>query len=90
MGNEATRHHRRTSPVEGVRPLVDGHRRVVEVERTGNRWNIDTGARIPQLNRLSILELGPELRPWTFDVDEARTCQTAQVDEEERQAPGTA
>ena len=53
----------------------------------GNRWNIDTGAGIPQLNRLSILELRPELRSWTVDVDETRMCQTAQVKEEERHSP---
>ena len=88
--NEATRHHHRTHPVEGVRALVHGHRPVVEVERTGNQWNVDTRAGIPQLNRLSILEVGPELRSWTFDVDEARTCQTAQVEEEERHWPQTA
>ena len=69
--NEAARHRHHAGPVEGVRALVHGHRPVVEVERTGNRWNIDTGAGIPQLNRLSILELNaPELRTWTFDIDE--------------------
>ena len=73
-----------------MRSLVHGHRPLVEVERTGNRRNIDTGAGIPQLNRLSILELGPELRSWTFDVDETRTCQTAQVEEDERHSPETA
>ena len=56
---------------------MHGHRPVVEVERTGNRWNIDTGAGIAQLNRLSILELGAELRPWTFDVDGPRTRRMA-------------
>ena len=56
-----------------MRALVHGHGPVVEVEWTGNRWNIDTGAVIPQLNHLSILELNaPELRTWTFDVDEGR------------------
>ena len=69
--DEGTPHHRHTGAVEGVRALVHGHRPVVEVERTENRWNIDTGAGIPELNRLSVLELGPELRSWTFDVDEA-------------------
>ena len=37
MGDEGTRHHRRSSPVEGAGPPGDDHRRVVEVERTGNR-----------------------------------------------------
>ena len=90
LHNDAIRHHHRAGPVEGVRALVHGHRPLVEVERTGNRWNIDTGAGIPQLNRLSILELGPELRSWTFDVDETRTCQTAQVEEDERHSRETA
>ena len=62
----------------------------MEVKCTGNGWNIDTGASILQLNGLSILELGPELRSRTFDVNEARTCQTAQVEEEERHSPETA
>ena len=69
---------------------MHGHRPVVEVERTGNQWNVAIRAGIPQLNRLSILEVGPELRSWTFDVDEARTCQMAQVEEEERHWPQTA
>ena len=69
---------------------MHGHRPVVEVERTGNRWNIDTGAGISQLNRLSILEFGREVRSWTVDVTEARRCQTAQVKEEERHSPETA
>ena len=69
--NESMRRRDHAGPVEGVRALVHGHRPVVEVERIANRWNIDTGAGIPQLNRLSILELNaPELRTWTFDVDE--------------------
>ena len=66
-----------------------GHRAAVEVERTGNRWNTDTGAGILQLNHLSILELGPEPRSGTFDVDEARTRQTAQIEEEKRHSPET-
>ena len=48
-----------------------------------HRWNIDTGASIPQLNHPSILEFGPEVRSWTLDVDEARTSEPAQVEEEE-------
>ena len=69
MGNEATRHHRRTSPVEGVRPLVDGHRRVVEVERTGTRlrfswrlkgaWREDLGFRV-EASRLLPANDNPE------------------------------
>ena len=62
----------RARPVEGLRALVHGHRTIREVERTHNRWNVDTGAGAVALNRLSLLEInGPELRSWTFDVDEA-------------------
>ena len=87
--NDNDQHHR-TGPVKCMRARVHGHRRVVEVERTANRWNIDTGAGIPQLNRLSILEFEPELRSRTADVAEARRCQTAHVKKEERHAPETA
>ena len=61
----------RSRPVEGLRALAHGHEPVEEVERSANRWNLDTGAGIRRLNRLSLLEANaPELRSWTFDVDE--------------------
>ena len=61
----------RARPVEGLRALVHGHWPVREVENTFNRWNIDTGAGHPALNRLTLLEVNaPEIRTWTFDVDE--------------------
>ena len=61
----------RNRPVQGVRALVHGHEPVEAVERTANRWNLDTGAGIRRLNRLSLLEANsPELRSWTFHVDE--------------------
>ena len=61
----------RSRPVQGVRALVHGHEPVEAVERTANRWNLDTGAGIRRLNRLSLLEANsPELRSWTFHVDE--------------------
>ena len=67
---EAVRRYRRR-PVEGLRALVHGHAPVRDVERTSNRWNIDTGAGIPSLNRLTVLEVnGAEFRSRTFDVDE--------------------
>ena len=45
--------------------------RVKEVARSANRWNIDTGAGIPRLNRLTLLEVnGAEIHNRTFDVDE--------------------
>ena len=61
----------RSQPVEGLRALVHGHHPVREVEYTSNRWNIDTGAGISHLNRLTVLEVNrAEFRSWTFDVDE--------------------
>ena len=69
---EATRRRHRARPVEGVRALVHGHQPVEEVECTANRWNVDTGAGIRRLNRLTLIAVTPpELRSWTFDVDEA-------------------
>ena len=62
----------RARPMEGLRALVHGHWPVTEVETTFNRWNIDTGAGHEALNRLSLLEVNaPELRAWTFEVDES-------------------
>ena len=70
-GSPDTVRRYRSRPVEGVRALVHGHQPVPAVERTGNRWNIDTGAGIVRFNRLSLLEVNaPELRSWTFDIDE--------------------
>lgn len=69
--SEAARRCTRDRFVEGVRALVHGHYPVDEVECVANRWNIDTGAGIPHLNRLSIIECNaPEVRSWTFDVEE--------------------
>ena len=60
LGLEAStdtiRRHR-SRPVEGLRALVHGHEPVEHVECTANRWNIDTGAGIPRLNRLSLVEV---------------------------------
>ena len=59
----------RARPVEGLRALVHGHSPVKEVETTLNRWDIDTGAGHPALNRLTLIVVNePELRTWTFDV----------------------
>ena len=61
----------RSRPVEGLRALVHGHEPVRDVECTANRWNIDTGAGIRSLNRLTVLEVnGAEIQSRTFDVDE--------------------
>ena len=68
---ESTRRQRRSHPVEGLRALVHGHVPVREVECTGNRWDIDTGAGIARFNRLTVLELnGPEFLAWSFAVQE--------------------
>ena len=64
-------HAAHSRPVEGLRALVHGHYPVSEVQIRGNRWDIDTGAGIGNGGCLSLLEVNrPELRPWTFDVDE--------------------
>ena len=68
---EEVRLHR-SRPVAGLRALVHGHFVVDEVERVANRWNIDTGAGIARLDRLSLVEVNaPEFGSWTFDVDES-------------------
>ena len=67
-----TAHQPRSQPVEGLRALVHGHEPGRTVRRNVNRWNIDTGAGIARLNRLSLVEVNaPEFRTWTFDVDES-------------------
>ena len=54
-----------------ARRLVHGHFPVKDVERRGNRWNVDTGAGIERLDRRSILEANtPEICGWTLDADE--------------------
>lgn len=68
---EVIRRHRKR-PVEGLRVLVHGHEPVERIACTANRWNIDTGAGIARLDRLSLVEVNaPEFRAWTFDVDES-------------------
>ena len=68
----------RSRPVDGLRALVHGHEPVREVERTANRWNVDTGAGIASLNRLTLLKVNrPEIECWTFDVDETQAAESA-------------
>ena len=68
---EESRRHR-SRAVAGLRALVHGHKSVEHVECVANRWNIDTGAGIPHLNRLSLVEVNtPEFRTRTFDIDES-------------------
>ena len=61
----------RAQPVEGLRALVHGHFVVESVEKSTNRWNIDTGAGLPN-GLLSLIEVSAqELRSCTFNVDES-------------------
>ena len=70
MASLEQRRHR-SRPVAGLRALVHGHFVVDEVQRVGNRWNIDTGATFVGRNRLTLLHVNaPRIRPWTFDVEE--------------------
>ena len=55
----------------GLRALVHGHSARRGVSRGTNRWNIDTGAGIARLNRLTILHLnGRQIRPSRLPVPE--------------------
>ena len=70
-GSPAVIRRRLNRPVEGLRALVHGHEPVERIARTANRWNIDTGAGIAGLDRLSLVEVNAaEFRAWTFAVDE--------------------
>ena len=63
---------RQSLPVSGVRALVHGHASRKGVGRSANRWNIDTGAGISRLNRLTLLHVnGRTIRPSRFPVDES-------------------
>ena len=65
---EQVRRHR-SRPVAGFQALVHGPFVVDEVERVGNRWNIDTGATFPGRDRLTLLHVNARrIRPWTFEV----------------------
>ena len=67
---ETIRRHR-SEPVQGLHALVVGHEPVIDIERTANRWNVDTGAGIARFNRLSLLSVNEsKFRSWTFPVDE--------------------
>ena len=72
-GSPGVIRRRLSRPVEGLRALVHGHEPVERISCTANRWNIDTGAGIARLDRLSVLEVNAsEFRAWTFDVDGSR------------------
>ena len=74
---ETIRQHR-SEAVQGLRALVVGHEPVDEIERTANRWNVDTGAGIASLNRLTLIAINAEqFTSWTFDIDEQSVPSTA-------------
>ena len=58
--------------VGGLRVLVHGHAAGRTVRRSANRWNIDTGAGIGRLNRLTLFHVNArEIRASSFHVDES-------------------
>ena len=71
-GSPETIREHQSQPVGGLRALVHGHATRNGVRRTANRWNIDTGAGIQRLNRLTILHVnGRQIRASRFPVDES-------------------
>ena len=69
-GERARAHE--SSPVGGLRALVHGHEARSHVGQRANRWNIDTGAGISRLNRLTILHVnGRRIRASRFPVAES-------------------
>ena len=77
---EASRRHQ-SRTVVGLRALVLGHQPVPHVECVANCWNIDTGAGIPHLNRLSLGEVN------ITGVSHTRTFDTEDTDESSRAEP---
>ena len=71
-GSAETIREHQSQPVGGLRALVHGHAARNGVRRSANRWNIDTGAGIPRLNRLTILHVnGRQIRASRFPVAES-------------------
>ncbi|WP_244097752.1 metallophosphoesterase [Burkholderia anthina] len=58
------------TPVAGVVAVIVGHTPVKEVCRLGNTFYVDTGACFPNLDRLTLLQLGP--RPGVVLEEVAR------------------
>ena len=70
QGSAAQLARRRSRPVQGLHALVTGHFVVPAVERTANRWNVDTGAGYG--GPLSLLRIDPEgIRTFSFSTDGA-------------------
>ena len=68
---ERVREHER-SPVRGLRALVHGHQPCNRAGRRANRWNIDTGAGLQRLNRLTLLHVnGRRIHASRFPVAES-------------------
>ena len=71
-GSPETIREHQSQPVGGLRAFVHGHATRNGVRRSANRWNIDTGAGIQRLNRLTILHVnGRQIRASRFPVDES-------------------
>ena len=71
-GSAETIREHQSHPVGGLRALVHGHAARNGVRRSANRWNIDTGAGIQRLNRLTILHVnGRQIRASRFPVAES-------------------
>ena len=71
-GSAETIRQHQSQPVGGLRALVHGHAARNGVRRSANRWNIDTGAGIQRLNRLTILHVnGRQIRASRFPVAES-------------------
>ena len=67
---EAILRHQAQS-VKSLTALVHGHDAGKTVRRSANRWNIDTGAGLRRLNRLTVLHVNASrIRRSMFDVDE--------------------
>ena len=72
LGSPETIREHESRPVGGLRALVHGHAARNGVRRSANRWNIDTGAGIQRLNRLTILHVnGRQIRASRFPVAES-------------------
>ena len=71
-GSPETIREHQAHAVGGLRALVHGHAAGKSVRRNANRWNIDTGAGVRRLNRLTILHVnGRQIRASRFPVDES-------------------
>ncbi|MDD9981575.1 MAG: metallophosphoesterase [Gammaproteobacteria bacterium] len=71
LGPDEWREHERLAgnTISGIDCVIAGHQPVSEPECTGNRWNIDTGAGMSHLGRLTLARIDVDpLWRRTFDV----------------------